>query len=260
MKCLILLIGESFRLGGQGSRNRGHDHSKRKQLDACNTHIKFFEFLKDKFNYDVELSICSYTTKFDNIIKDFYNKYLIKSQFFDDVIGLPNLFHYAYSDISLSDYEFIFYFRIDIFLKDFFFDIFNPSWKTIHFSTTTWIIWNELYGDPRVNDVMLFIPKKYFSYLKNIEIHHELWHNLIFYTDLTYSDLDVMLETLHDSDSEKDYNPLYYIVNRPETKNWYSKGHFFEKKTIEKFVNMKNYLNIKIIFTLIILIIILYLL
>ena len=60
-------------------------------------------------------------------------------------------------------------------------------------------------------------------------------------TDLTYDDLNVMLETLHDSDSEKDYNPLYRIVNRPQSTEWHSSGYAFEKK-VENFSNT-NYIE-----------------
>ena len=38
-----------------------------------------------------------------------------------------------------------------------------------------------------------------------------------------------MIHTYHDSDSYKDYNPLYYIVNRPESKETHSNGYIFDK-------------------------------
>ena len=51
-------------------------------------------------------------------------------------------------------------------------------------------------------------------------------------TDLTYDDLDTMINTYHDSDSSKDYNPLYYIVNRPENIIWHREGHIFNKHNL----------------------------
>ena len=48
-------------------------------------------------------------------------------------------------------------------------------------------------------------------------------------TDLTYKDIDTMIHTYHDSDSFKDYNPLYYIVNRQQTDIDHSKGYIFDK-------------------------------
>ena len=42
-----------------------------------------------------------------------------------------------------------------------------------------------------------------------------------------------MLDTYHDSDSYKDYNPLYYMVGRPQTEEWYDK----DKKNTNDWVN-----------------------
>ena len=39
-----------------------------------------------------------------------------------------------------------------------------------------------------------------------------------------------MINTFHDSDSFKDNNPLYYIVNRQQEINIYSFGYLFNKK------------------------------
>ncbi len=63
-----------------------------------------------------------------------------------------------------------------------------------------------------------------------IPIGHEMWQNLVDYAKLSYDDLDTMLTTFHDSDSAKDFNPLYYIVNRPESTVFHSKGYIFNKK------------------------------
>ena len=51
-------------------------------------------------------------------------------------------------------------------------------------------------------------------------------------TDLTYEDLGTIINTYHDSDSSKDYNPLYYIVNRPENIIWHSEGDIFNKHNL----------------------------
>jgi len=44
MKGLLILIGESFRTGGQGTREKlGKPESFQPQIDACYSHIKFIE-------------------------------------------------------------------------------------------------------------------------------------------------------------------------------------------------------------------------
>ena len=51
-----------------------------------------------------------------------------------------------------------------------------------------------------------------------------------------------MINTFHDSDSQKDWNPLYYMVNREQTQNWHDKdSRLFNKKNIflESFDSLK---------------------
>jgi len=83
--------------------------------------------------------------------------------------------------------------------------------------------------------MLLFIPNKYFKYINNIRIGHESWYILVKNTDLTYNDLDTIIHTYHDSDSYKDYNPLYYIVNRPESTIFHSHGEIFNKYNFKQF-------------------------
>ncbi len=43
--------------------------------------------------------------------------------------------------------------------------------------------------------------------------------------DILYNDVSFILDTYHDSDSQKDINPIYRISNRPESDIWYSEGY-----------------------------------
>ena len=104
----------------------------------------------------------------------------------------------------------------------------------ILYPTICWFKDSKCGIHPRVNDTMLFIPKRYYSYIKNMEISHHLWYHLIHTTTLTYHDMDTMIHTYHDSDSYKDFNPLYFIVNRPESTVFHSKDHVFNKHTFHK--------------------------
>ena len=93
-------------------------------------------------------------------------------------------------------------------------DLIQP-WDTIRFISICWGICDRCGDHPRVNDMMMYIPCKYFNRLDQIELSHESWAHLID-KGFTYEDLDMMCDTYHDSDSAKDYNPYYSIVNRPE--------------------------------------------
>lgn len=227
MNCLLIILGESFRTGSQETRVRGNESAYPEQMEACNSHIKFIEHLNDKYNISTNVSLITYTTQYDNELREKYNNYLVKSEFYNEVIGLHNLFHKGYENIDTSKYDFIFYFRIDLFFKDLFLDVFNPSWNVIKFPSICWKK-DSLVGDkPRVGDVMLFVPKKYFDYLNKIQLSHNVWYDLIVYHLLQNKDLGVMIDTFHDSDTEKDYNPIYYFVNRPRTDVWHSEGMIF---------------------------------
>ena len=234
MNGLIIFIGESFRLGTQGTRNRGTEESYNEQIKACNSHINFIEHIIQKFQLNsMSVFLSSYNTKYDNDLLSIYNKYLLGHNLYNDVIGLNTLFHNSINSINsiknIEKYDFILYIRIDLYLKQEFLNIFNPTINNILFPTICWKHDSRVGNSPRVNDMLLFIPNKYYKYIKNIIIGHNAWYDLIKNTDLTYDDLDTMINTYHDSDSFKDYNPLYYIVNRPESKIWHSEGHIFNK-------------------------------
>ncbi len=246
MKCLILLLGESFRTGTQNSRIRGNPDSYSAQIDACNNHLNFFYFLEKIYNIDVSLHITTYNTVYNDQLFNIYKNYLTSYSILNepDGVGLHNLYYKSLCDIkNIDEYDFIFYFRIDIFLKPYFFDIFNPFWKTIHFNFPMSIKENGhvIIDEPRVSDIMIFIPRKYYSYLDKFYLYHSCWFILINKTDLNSDDLDFMIDTFHDSDSFKDYNPLYYIINRPIEMNFFSFGYRFNKTDF--YDNIKQLIN-----------------
>ena len=229
-----MLLGESFRFGGQGTRSRGEDVSYPEQINACKTHLKFIEALKTR-GCHMDISISTYTTKFNNDLINMYKDYLINANFYDNCIGIHNLFHSNLKNIHTDKYDFIIYIRIDLFLKDKFIDIFNPSWETIRFPCICFLPHCIVEGHPRVNSMLLFIPKKYYQYIGNMNFlpvgddGHRLWAHLVNEVKLTYTDLNTMIDTFHDSDSAKDYNPLYYIVNRKQQTIFHSEGNVFDK-------------------------------
>ncbi len=246
MKALFLLIGESFRSGGRGSRVRGHLESYKEQIEACNSHISFFDYIVKKFNLEISVIISTYNTQFNNDLNKIYNKYLIKINIFSNPIGLINLFLKSVPS-DLKDYQFIFYFRIDIYLKKDFFDIFNKDWNRILHLCVCWESGSRtLHGHPRVNDMMLFIPKNYFKIIRQIKIGHDLWEYLVINNIVEYNDLDMMVNTYHDTNTIKDYNPYYYIVNRSRNLKWHTPNLVFNKDNfnIEKISNITKNISI----------------
>jgi hypothetical protein len=231
MKGMFLFIGESFRYGTHGTRCRGDDNSYDEQIKASKRHIEFIEYIAEKYNItDISIHLTSYHTKFNDDLLAIYQKYLRHHHFYDHVIGLNALFQNSIDFMDTKEeYDFIFYIRIDLYLKSHFFEIFDPTIHMILYPTICWKHDSRCGDHPRINDMMLFVPNKYFSYLKNIIVGHETWTCLLNSTDLTYNDMDTMIHTYHDSDSAKDFNPLYFIVNRPESDIFHSDGHIFNK-------------------------------
>lgn len=226
MKGLIIFLGESFRSGGQNSRVRGQHNSYNGQISASATHRMLLNLTTDAF-------VATYTTPFQEILLAMYQPYLVGHILLPEPIGLTSLFQKVLSQINIINYDYIFVIRIDLYLKPKFFHMFRPPYKQICFPSICWFRNCVHDGHPRVNDTMLYIPKQYFGLLKDIEIGHHSWRKLMD-CNLTHHDLDTFLKTFHDSDSEKDYNPIYYIANRPICSTFHSPQKFFVKESFYK--------------------------
>jgi hypothetical protein len=235
MKGLIVLIGESFRDGLSTTRERDTDNSYELQKKACESHIRFFDNLKNNQNIDVEIIINTYKTRFEEDLKCWYQQYLIEYNSNDNLIGLENLLNNITKRIDKTKYDFVFAIRIDLFLKDHFLEKFDPNWNRITFSQICWAKCCRVVGNnPRVSDVVLFIPKRLFYLFDNyLYLWHDSWINYKYNYGLTNDDLNLMIDTYHDSDSWQDWNPLYYMVSREESKIWHSEGYKLDMNTFE---------------------------
>jgi len=243
-KVLIIFLGESYRLGGQHNRNKGSTKSYDAQILAYQSHIEFIKNLKLKHNINTDIYISTYNTKYNEDTLKIYNELnIIGYDFYKNLQGLHGLFHKTVKKVKdINNYNFICYIRIDLQLKPALSEIFNPNWETIRFPMVHYIGRESIHGHPQISDTMLFLPKKYYKYIRNIKLYHpehHAWLYLMTQTDLTIYDLDTMLNTYHDSDSAKDWNPLYYIVNRCQNKSFHSVDHIFDKYHFYKRYNPK---------------------
>ena len=233
MKGLIILFGESFRLGSQGNRNRGSNESYNEQIKAAESHMRFIKHLKTTKNIDIDVHISSYETQFSDNLNAVYLKVLGAFTFYHGLLGQNTLIQNALKNITnIDEYDFALIMRIDLFLKNKFDETFDPYSDKILFPSICFKPHHKAGNHPRVNDMMMFVPKKYFNLLNKINLHHGTWYDLVVDHGRSYQDLDVMLNTYHDSDSEKDYNPIYYIVNRPENSIHHTKD-LFDKYNFE---------------------------
>ena len=252
MDALVIIRGESFRTGNTQSRDVGSSESYDSQLEASKSQLRFLKNLKNK-NVNLDLNMATYKTQFlDECLGWYSEEFNIVSScikdnsenttqdslindameaHFDDTRNIPNL----------SSYDFILFLRFDCYLKEKFIEIFDPHWNTIRFPfIRRWQNVNEKTPEvnqfqheyqqktnlsyfPVVSDIMWFVPNKYISNLfegKNKRFHywHNAWSDIITFNDLTFEDMDVMINTIHQSDSHMESNPLYKISGRREKK------------------------------------------
>jgi hypothetical protein len=241
MSVLFVLLGESFRWGSQYSRITGLEESVEEQIKASYSHIKLIQHLEQKLNYKVDVCIGTYPTKFNEKLFEVYEKYLKYKIEYKNKIGITKLFQLVLTHYNYRTYDFVFFLRIDLCLKDKIFECNLLDNNKILFPFICFTINNndKIEGYPRVCDTFISIPKKWFHIIMNIEFYHSSWKLLMENQHLTMKNIDTVIKTYHDSDSEKDLNPLYYITNRPQCQTSYNN----EKQIFNKY----NYKIIKIL-------------
>jgi len=229
-KGLLLLFGESFREGGEGTRLRDTEASFEPQKIASESHVQFCQHIKNKYDITMDILINTYDTKYENELKSWYQDYDLKYMSNKELIGFK-LVQDAVDSIDTNQYDFIFITRMDILIKPYFLDIFNPEWNKIYFAfqeTTGWDkcgFWPDSSEslEPILSPIFEFIPKKYFKVLNKVDVEHYAWRNYKNEFGLKDDEMDFMIDTHHATSSDLGYNPMYKMVSRPETKYWYDK-------------------------------------
>jgi len=239
MKGLLLLTGEAFREGLQLQRQRDTVASFQPQKMASQSHVDFCNYIKQEHDVKMDIFISTYDTKYEKDLKSWYPNCKYKST--KKLIG-PKLVQDAVHEIE-KGYDFIFLTRLDIFIKPYFYSVFNPKWKTIKFFSQNYTIWDcGMTGPyPLVNPTFQFIPKNYFHVCKNISTDHFVWRHYHEVVHIPHNKMDFMVDTYHDADSYKDYNPYYRYVGRPESTLWHDRGKTINRKLFGK----KNNCNTK---------------
>lgn len=234
-KLLLIIAGECFRDGGQCSRLKDTDISIENQLKATNSHIDFIDYLHNTYGITTDIQLISYYSKHKDILIDKYKDYNLNYKFynhyFTDRTQLVNSI--KIQNIG-EQYGGILIIRPDMYLKPFFNQVFDPYSTKICYPSVCFIGQHRIHQCPRVNDTIIYIPKYYFNLIYDnigVKLYHEAIPDYIAHShsigDPLYldKDFDFFLKTLHDSDSYKDYNPIYTLVSRPENKKWHSYGY-----------------------------------
>lgn len=222
MRGLLILTGEAFRQGLQTQRKRDTVESFQPQKMASESHVDFCNYIKEKHGIKMDIVINTYDSKYAKELKSWYPNCKYKSN--KELIG-PKLVQDVVNKIE-KGYDFIFLTRLDIFIKPYFYSVFNPKWKTIHFLCQNYTkVECGMYDTaPIVNHMFQFIPKSYFYVLTNICADHDAWKHYHEVFHIPHNKMNFMVDTYHDADSYKDYNPYYRYVGRPECTIWHDRG------------------------------------
>ena len=205
MKGLILFRGLTFRGFG---KSRDFDYSIescKNQFLATSSHVKFVKFLKEQ-GHDIHVA-------FDTIIGEKTNDLMslfednIKFYCLKNVIDLDMQFSFYRSIRSIEpvffyeDYDFFLVIRNDLFIKDDFLKLFNPSDNKLKFISVVWYKGRKTAkNNPRINDCLFFFPKRYFYLISQIPIPQGYdFHNILDdWLANNVIEFDFYLNTYHD--------------------------------------------------------------
>ena len=213
-KHLCVIIGESFRSGGNASRTIGSPESVKEQKDAILSHIRFIKNIQFKYNIDIDVAV---HTVFTEYTQDIYNIYkdndinVVSFTHIPNAIGHVNAFRDCLStQKNIKEYQSIIYLRIDLFLREYIDNIFKPQGDKIVY---TW------HNNNIIDNLFFSLPKKFFD---NINYHiNKVWTT----QDMrerhkSYCEDSLLLYTQHVSATHRGWNPLFYIVNRHQCLDW----------------------------------------
>jgi hypothetical protein len=225
-KGLLLLYGEAFREGGSNDRTRNTLNSLNTQKIASDSHVSFCKYLKNKYNIDMEIIINTYDTKYENELKEFYKDISIINYISQtELIGPGNLVNNALKTIDQSKYDFVLFTRMDIAFKPYFLEIFNPEWNKIMFVAASPISIAQIYhspllikeGYPSVNTIIEFVPNNHFDILQNFDAECVAWRTYAIKFNKNMNNMDYILDTYFEANTNLNINPIYNMVSRPET-------------------------------------------
>lgn len=220
MKWILLIRGESFRTWWQNSRIIWQQSAFQQQIEAIHTHISCIKHIIN-LNINLDIFIDTISTPFDSYIKDLYGWFTKKIIFHKtsentQMMSIKRAL-IPIQKLDLEDYDFVMILRIDLYLKEEFTKKINFQTNKLLYPFVCWYKDRKFKWYPRPSDVFYFIPRRYIKVLDYFIIPWMYtWHESIFFWSKIFEKLeyDFMVNTYHDSDSSKDWNPLYYIINR----------------------------------------------
>ena len=193
-KCLFVITGDTFRLGGQRSAEKGIDGSYNRQRLATDSHNRFFENIEKKFGIkcDVYLNIYKCNDEYDKNLLEWYGERVVNVNIHPQ--RLENEFAMIYDttqrlrEFGLDDYRFVMLIRPDWYLKKYFVEIFDVDDERVLYAhldagysmrEENGDVWFSAYGNeynfPYVCHCITYCPQKHFELLLDNQVWH--WHD-----------------------------------------------------------------------------------
>lgn len=235
-KCLFVITGDTFRLGGQRSPNKGGEESYNRQRLATDSHNRFFKNIEEKFNMqcDIFMNIYKCNEDYDTNLLEWYGDRVIQAHLHSE--RMAGEMELAYdtinklSQLGIDDYRFVMLIRPDWYLKKYFADIFDIDDNRVlyaHLDVGYRMIDDngKIYfidGDGGARDVpyvchcITYCPKKHFALFLDNQVWH--WHDSLLRLQnyLPRKEIGFFIDTFHWCCSSLDWNPLYSLVGRGE--------------------------------------------
>jgi len=238
-KGILVLYGESFRTGDVRSRDRDCDECLETQKQASRSHTDFIKFVQEKYNVTLDVIIDTYDTKYQKELKSFYTSPEFYSH--PELLGWDKICQDAVNRIDKTKYDFIFFTRVDIFIKPEFYKVFDPFWSNIKFISP---VEQESFPCgfkknkngvyfPQINPIFMFFPEKYFYTLENINAGHEAWSHYMDTYHLTEDDMGFMVDYQFNANSSITQNPYYKMIGRPESSDLMDKNAIIQYPLIK---------------------------
>jgi hypothetical protein len=233
-KFLFVIHGESFRLGNAMTRGRGGGDSHRRQQIATTSQLDFLKHIETKFNMkgDIILNSYKFQSDWDTDLVNWYSSSLIHSHFHNEL--MDSEMHFVKTNITIvkdflgekiQDYAFIFYIRVDLYVKQFVFQNFYPYTDRVIFGCLDINLFKnkEVYNNmPGVSHVMFCVPKEFYSLLFEFKFYgvnlidspHKIGNELRNY--VSHEKITFLSNTFHWLSSDFSWNPIFTMVGRNE--------------------------------------------
>lgn len=265
-KFLLVLNGETFRspslfdgkiYWGSGRKRGIKDSFKsiERQYIASKSQMQLVSEIEKKYNLSCDILINSYKSQdyLDTKLIELYSPKLISINL-QSVVSLSEESHHEDTihkimDLNFNNYKFILFLRLDFYIRPFFMDYFYISDEKIIYAYVDSNTNNKCSAQlcsqfhhenyegntfPKVCQLITFIPKKHYNLLidKIAWNGHASANNVCKHIDK--NNIDLYIKTYHYTDSCTEWNPLYCMVDRTESKDFYNLNYRFDIESGKK--------------------------